>query len=138
MYEEDKNQKRRPSLDGFVELFIKHAKQLSCVILFDAFDECDEQGIVLSKLIEQFYNSGIKVFITHRPHILKNPEIDFQEFTRVEIQARDEDVETYIEGQLRMEEKAKRLNNDFKTTIIAEIRHQAKGMYRSHERGSEW
>lgn len=137
MYDEDKNQMRRPSLDGFVELFMKHARQVSSVILFDAFDECHEQGVVFSRLIQRFYNSGIKVFITHRPQILKNPEIDFQGLTRVEIQARDEDVQAYIEEQLKMEEKAKRLDDEFKARIIAEIRHQTKGMYRSHERSSE-
>jgi hypothetical protein len=131
MYDEDKKEKRRASLDGFVDLFINYAKLMSFVVLFDAFDECGEQGIVCSRLIQRFYNSGIKVFITHRPHVLKNPEIDFQEYTRIEIQARDEDIEGYIEEQLRMEEKAKRLDETFRTRIIDEIKHQAKGMYSS-------
>jgi hypothetical protein len=128
LYDEDKNEKRRPSLDGLVDLFIKHAKQMSCVILFDAFDECGEQGIVRSRLIQRFYNSGVKVFITHRPHVLTSPKSDFPEHTLLEIQARDEDIEGYIDKQLRMEEKAKRLDDTFRTRIIDDIKQQAKGM----------
>jgi hypothetical protein len=128
MYDEDKKEKRRPSLDAFVDLFIKHVKQVSFVVFFDAFDECGEQGIVCSRLIQRFYNSGIKAFITHRPHVLKNPEIDFQEYTSIEIQVQDEDIECYFNTQLRMEEKAKWLDNTLRARIIDEIKHQAKGM----------
>lgn len=128
MYEEDKNEKRKPSLDGFVDLFMNHAKQVPCVILFDAFDECGEQGIVRSRLLQRFYSSGIKVFITHRPHVLTSPKRDFPRHIVVEIQARDEDIEGYIDRQLRMEEKSERLDNTFRTRIIEDIKQQAKGM----------
>jgi hypothetical protein len=128
MYDEDRNEKRRPSLDGLVDSFINHAKRMSCVILFDAFDECGEQGIVRSRLLQRFYSSGIKVFITHRPHVLTGPKSDFPLHIVVEIQARDEDIEGYIDRQLRMVEKAKRLDNIFRTRIIDAIKQQAKGM----------
>jgi hypothetical protein len=128
MYDEDKKEKRRPSLDDLVDLFINHAKQMSCVILFDAFDECGEQGIVRSRLLQRFYSSGINVFITHRPHVLTGSMRDFPQHIVVEIQAHDEDIEGYIDRQLGMEEKAKRLDKTFRTRIVDDIKQQAKGM----------
>jgi hypothetical protein len=74
------------------------------------------------------YNSGIKVFITHRLNVLQKPEADFKEFTLVKIQTQVEDVEKYITQQLEGDENVKRLSETFKTRIINEVRDQAKDM----------
>ena len=131
MYNEAKKEYPRPNLSAFVDVLITCAKLAPFVILFDGFDESDQRGIVWSKLIRPMYNSGIKVFITHRPHILQKSEIDFEEFTVMEIRAQDEDIEKYISQQLEVEEKTKRLHQAFKARIIKEIKHQAKEMYNS-------
>jgi hypothetical protein len=129
MYNEAKKESPRPILSAFVDVFITYAKLASFIILFDAFDECEYQGIMISQLIRRMYNSGIKVFITHRPHVLQNPKNDFEELNILEIQAHDEDIECYTIQRLIMEEKAKRLDDTFKSRIIKEIRDRAKGMY---------
>jgi hypothetical protein len=127
-YDQTKNGYPRPVLAEFIDLFIKYAKPVSFIVLFDAFDECKHQGIIWSQLIRQMYDSGIKVFITHRPHVLQSPGTHFQECTVVEIQAHREDVENYIAQQLEMEEKAQLLSETFKTLIIRRISDQAKEM----------
>lgn len=129
MYNEAKKEYPRPILSAFVDVFITYAKLASFIILFDAFDECDQQGIMIFQLIRRMYNSGIKVFITHRPHILQKPEDNFEESTILKIRAHDEDIESYIAQQLEIGEKVQRLDKTFKNTIIKEIRDQAKGMY---------
>jgi methionine synthase II (cobalamin-independent) len=129
MYNDDINEKRPHTLSSFMDLFISCAKKDFFIILLDAFDECDEHERVYSQLIQPLYNAGIKVFITHRPHVIINPEIDFQDFTRMEIQARDEDIESYIRGQPKMQKKAKHLDDTFTLKIIEAIKHNAKGMY---------
>lgn len=129
MYNEAKKESPRPILSAFVDLFITLANPASFIIFFDAFDECGQRGIIICQLVRRMYNAGIKVFITHRPHVLQNPEDDFEELTVLEIRAHDEDVENYIVQQLMMEEKAKRVDETFKDTIIKEIIGQAKGMY---------
>lgn len=129
MYDEDKKEKRRPSLDAFVQLFTKQTKEISFIVLFDAFDECGEQQTVQCQLIRRFYNSGLKIFITHRPHILKTPEADFREWTRVDIQARDEDIERYVKTELDTKAKERQLDSSLRARIMREIKSRANGMY---------
>jgi hypothetical protein len=128
VYDKVKTGYPKPTLSTFVDLFITYAKLASFMVLFDAFDECNQQGIVYSQLIQRMYNSGIRIFITHRPHVLQNPEVDFEEFTRLEIRAQSEDIENYISKQLDIEETAKCLDGKFKDTIKNEIRDHANGM----------
>jgi hypothetical protein len=128
IYDKVKTGSPKPTLSTFVDLFITHAKLASFMVLFDAFDECNKQGIVHSQLVQRMYNSGIWIFITHRPHILQTPEVDFKEFTRMEIRAQSEDIENYISQQLGMEERAKSLDGKFKAIIINKIRDEADGM----------
>lgn len=127
-YDRVKNRSPRPVLSVFINLFIKYAKSASFIVLFDAFDECKERGTIWSQLVRQMYHSRIKVFITHRPHVLQNPKADFNECTILEIQARREDIENYIAQQLEMEENTKFLPKTFKDTIIKEISDQAHDM----------
>jgi len=127
-YDEVKSGCPRPPRSVFVDLFIKHAKQRSFVVLFDAFDECDQRGIVLTEVIRLLYDSGIRTFITHRPHVLQNPDADFEDIFVKEIRAQSEDIEKYIAQQLEVEENSRRLSETFKASIINEIRDHAKDM----------
>jgi hypothetical protein len=129
MYNEAKKESPRPIVSAFVDVFITYVKSPSYVIFFDALDECNQQGFMISVLVQRMYNSGIKVFITHRPHILRNPENSFEERTRLEIRAHNEDIESHVAQQLRMAEKAQRLEKTFKDTIVKELRDKANGMY---------
>lgn len=131
MYDKAKTGSPRPILSVFIDLFITYAKLASFIVLFDAFDECRQQGIIWSQLVGQMYSAGIKVFITHRPHVLQNPEADFEECTVTEIQAHREDVEKYIAQQIGMEEKVNHLTDTFKYRIMKNITKQANGMYNS-------
>jgi hypothetical protein len=128
MYDKAKTGSPRPILSVFIDLFIKYTKPASLIVIFDAFDECKQQGIIWSQVVRQMYNSGIKIFITHRPHLLLNPEADFNEFTIMEIRAHREDIENYVAQQVEVEPKTKRLTETFKTTIIKQISDQANGM----------
>jgi len=127
-YDEVKCGSPRPLRSIFVDLFIKYASQGSFIVLFDAFDECDQRGIVLSEIIRPIYNAGIHIFITHRPHVLQNPDADFEDIFIKEIRAQSEDIEKYIAQQLEVEENSRRLSETFKASIISEIRDRAKDM----------
>jgi hypothetical protein len=128
IYDKVKTGSPKPTLSTFVDIFLTHSKLASFMVLFDAFDECEQQGIVCSQLILPMYNSGIRIFVTHRPHVLQTPEVDFKEFTRMEIRAQSEDIENYISQQLGIEERAKALDRRFKGAIINKIRDEANGM----------
>ena len=127
-YDEVKSGSPRPLRSVFVDLFIKYASQGSFIVLFDAFDECDQRGIVLSEIIRPMYNAGIRTFITHRHHVLQNPNADFEDICVTEIRAQGEDIEKYIGQQLELEENSRRLSETFKASIISEIRRHAQDM----------
>lgn len=129
MYDEMKNGLPPPSLSDFVDLFIRCSTQHSVVVLFDAFDECDQRGTMISRLVRRLYQAEIKVCIMHRPHVLQHLDIDFEKVTKLEIRAQSEDVETYIAQQLQQEEKMRRLDDNYKAGIINEISKRADGMY---------
>lgn len=131
MYDKSKAGSPKPALSELVQLFITCAKLGSFIVLFDAFDECKEQGIVWSQIVRTIYTSGINVFITHRHHVLQKSDA---ESTVVEIRAQDEDIEQYIVQKIKIEEKANRLPETFKARIIKDITKQAKGMYNSSSR----
>jgi hypothetical protein len=131
MYDYHKNETRAPTLSSLMDVFITQANHSFYIVFFDAFDECGEQGLVYSELVQRLYDEGMKVCITHRPHVLKSPEVDFQDFTRVEIRARDEYIESYIRAQLAMHQKPTQFDDTFRIRIINAILHQANGMYAS-------
>lgn len=126
MYEKNKTESPKPTLSELVHLFIIHAKLGSFIVLFDAFDECNERPIVWSQIVRTIYSSGIKVFVTHRRHVLQGIES-----TVVEVRAQDEDIEKYIAQQIGMEEKVNHLTDTFKYRIMTDITKQANGMYNS-------
>jgi hypothetical protein len=127
-YDQVKQGQPRPTLSVLIDLLIKYTKLASFIFLFDAFDECKQQGIIWSRLVKEIYNSGIKVFITHRPHVLQRTKAAFEECTVVEIRARPGDIKMYIAQQLEMHENTQFLDETFKNTIIKEISHQANDM----------
>ena len=132
IYDEVEKNSSTPQLSDFVDLFLEYSKQHSIVVLFDAFDECGEQEIVISQLVLRFYKSGIKVFITHRPFVLKNPESHFENVVTQEIRARREDIEAYVDHQLKNKEMAKGcLDSQFKNGIVKQISDLADGVYES-------
>jgi hypothetical protein len=129
MYDDVKMEMPGPTLSSLVDLFVTYAKQEPYVIFFETFDECGEQGLVKTQLIQKLHSDGIKVFVTYRPHVLQNPKADFQEFHPMVIQARNEDIELHIRAQLDLHENAKRFEETFKEKIINVIILKAKGMY---------
>jgi len=96
--------------------------------MLDAFDECDaQQHPDIISLIQQFCDSGMKVYVTTRHHLLEYLKAEFQWATIMKISAKNDDVRTYLTWQLS--KKKKRISDDLKAKIIRTISSKAHGMY---------
>ena len=117
----------KPVLSDLVNLFITCAQHLKTVfVILDAFDECGQQSRIIEHIIKRFSLSGIKVFITARPHLHETFKSEFDRATFFTITAEDDDVKNYITSELQT--KKKRLNDNFRKEIIYEISSRAQGM----------
>jgi hypothetical protein len=115
----------KPVLSDLVDLFVTCSRHFSAVlVILDAFDECGQQSSIIG-VLKQFYLSGIKVYITLRPHILDTFKNEFDGAAVMEITADGDDVKNYITSKLKAK---KRLTDDFKAEIIQEIGSRAQGM----------
>ncbi|KIJ25576.1 hypothetical protein M422DRAFT_273438 [Sphaerobolus stellatus SS14] len=94
-------------------------------IIIDAFDEISQTG-VQKDLLQIISESGVKVLVTSRPHIM-----DLKADAILEITAAPDDIRTFIEAQLqindisRLREKAP----DLKEIIITGVQKKSSGMY---------
>ena len=119
----------RPELSTLVKHFETCSKQFSMVVvMLDAFDECDaQQHPDILSLVQQFCDSGIKVYITTRPHLLDHLKEEFQWASILKISARNDDVQKYLTWQLGR--RKKRVSGDLKEKITQTISGGAHGMY---------
>jgi hypothetical protein len=92
-------------------------------LIVDAFDECEsssERGNLLKFLQALEVSNNNRIFITCRPNI--QPPVQAK---IIEIQAHDEDIETYVRAKL----KNTRLDMKLRDEIIAKLLATAKGTF---------
>jgi hypothetical protein len=127
----------KPDLDTLTDLFQECTKQFSTVfVLFDAFDEFldgkNHQMALLDSLCK-FSASGLKIFMTSRPHLrlledvkksLKTAESDV-----IRLKADRQDIQLYLLENLK--EKAKDIDQDLQKEIVDVIASGVDGRYSS-------
>lgn len=122
--------KNRPDGDVVVKLLISCSKKFSkgVFIILDALDECLErleEERLLSHL-KKFYDARVRLFVTTRPHLLQELELQevFSNAHTIQISARDDDVESYLRSKL-----IKLRSGKLKEEIVEKIKAAADGMY---------
>lgn len=110
--------------------FIKTVStNFSCVaILLDAFDECqpNEQSHIID-VVSEFRKSGIRIYITTRPHRQCYLKERLNDAVSMEIAANEEDIKMFLKREMR----EKNIADELKDQITRTICSQAKGMYAS-------
>ena len=108
--------------------FIKTVStNLSCVaILLDAFDECQphEQPKIVD-LVSELRKSGIRVYITTRPHCRAYLKDKLPDTVFTEIAANEEDIKMFLDEKMASMD----VGDELKDQITSTICPQAKGMY---------
>jgi hypothetical protein len=129
LHDNHKNKRTRPSFDEISRNLQSVATLYSRVfIVVDALDEC--RGSCRSKFLQAVFNLqltyGANIFATSR----FNPEIatKFSASMSVEIRARDDDVRTYLEGQMGQLPSFVKRNRQLQDEIKTKISDAVDGM----------
>lgn len=132
LYDRHKYKRTRPSLDEILQTFQSVASVYSRVfIVVDALDECQVFGGCRQKFVSDLVALQAKckanLFFTSRP--IESIEKLFEENSRLEIRASEEDVQRYLDGHMfRLPEfvvQSLELQEEIKTGIIKAV----DGMY---------
>lgn len=102
----------------------------ACFIVVDALDEshAENQRREIFKVLANLEHLTIKFFITSRPHET-DIKMALQKASRIEVQASEEDIRTYLSEKLGNAPRLSTLiDEQLKTQIIAEISQRARGM----------
>lgn len=124
IYEDFDIHHKHPDISIFTrQLLSISAKFSSIYIILDALDECSNETLnEILTFIQQFKNSGVRVFCTSRPHITNLG--DNLETSIVPIEADNEDVRNYLTIRVNQEW---RHNEGFRARIIDQLTQGAKG-----------
>jgi hypothetical protein len=126
----------RPTPSEISEILLKEACRLEAFyVVVDALDECgshETDGDTRAKVLNALgmLQPNIRVMLTGRPHIWEDIST-FKEYVTLNICARDEDIKSFIEGQIDKNHKlAKRVRQepDLTERIKTTITDKAKGM----------
>jgi hypothetical protein len=128
-----KNRSDRPKREDLSDLFIACMKHFSSVfIVLDAFDESlKSERLELIKELARFSKSGLRQFVTTRPHIrvfdkvkkaLRAANTDV-----LEILATKEDVEKYLAREL--DQEAEDIDQNLAIAIVKTISSSVHGKY---------
>ena len=133
----------RPTQEIIVKLFIQCAQSLEARVLFDALDECNDRELGgIYRLIQEFHEAHIGVYITTRPNIVglfkdRFPEKRFPDAIYWEdIKADKDDIRSFLERQIQYHRTI--VESDLTNKIVSKI-GEAQGMYqlRYHSRLTE-
>lgn len=118
----------RRNSDAFTELLIECSKKFDSVFrIIDAFDECREgQRPSMVSCLQQLYESGMRLFLTSRSHLLEELKRSFEAID-CKIIAQDDDIKKYLEQNLRHKSG---LHSELKAEIIKKIADGVSGKYR--------
>ncbi|KAI9778250.1 MAG: hypothetical protein M1839_008274 [Geoglossum umbratile] len=125
--------RKPPTLNEFSKLLQSEIRRFSRVfVIIDALDECTDgdgtRGRFLAELRK--LQPDIHLLVTSRHMTI--PERDFEEAMRVEIRARDEDVEKHLESRIGRESRLTsyvKRDPSLRGTIISTIVKKARGMF---------
>lgn len=123
---------RRPKLEELYTALIATFRSFSTVFLvFDALDECEQesQRKVLLPLFHKLGKGGARLFVTSRQYP-EDIQESFQNSAKIELSAKQEDIEVYIQQRIDEKPNAKRLIHRAKChdRIISELKDCAHGM----------
>ncbi|KAI9775380.1 MAG: hypothetical protein M1839_001235 [Geoglossum umbratile] len=125
--------RKPPTLNEFSKLLQSEIRRFSRVfVIIDALDECAEgdgtRGRFLAELRKPQPDIHLLVTSRHMPI----PERDFEEAMRVEIRARDEDVEKHLESRIGRESRLTgyvKRDPSLRGTVVSTIVKKARGMF---------
>lgn len=130
LHREHTRKNTRPSLSEYAILLQSATNHFSKVfIVIDAIDECPERNGVRGSLIEAIMVlTGVNILITSRGISIEGV---LQQTTRIDVRARDSDIEGFLEERISKLDRIKRfaqkdpyLVDSIKKTILG----RAKGM----------
>jgi Cdc6-like AAA superfamily ATPase len=132
LYERHKDKGSRPSLEEILKSLHSIATDYSRVfILIDALDECQISHAVRRKFLSEVFNlqnkTGTNIFATSR--FILEIEKEFEGSISLEIRARDEDVQRYLEAHMSELPLCVSRNRALQGIIQAEIIKAVDGMY---------
>ncbi|KAF3940329.1 hypothetical protein ABW19_dt0201355 [Dactylella cylindrospora] len=119
-----KKESGSPQLREIIQSLYAVSREYSTVyIVVDALDECDGPGGWQSEFLSELFNlhekCGVHIFATSRP--LQKIKDRFRGLATLEIEAHDEDVLNYLQGQIDRSGKQLLINNrDYITSKISE------------------
>ena len=128
IYDTIKLEESRPNRETVLKLFIQCAQSRNVRVIFDALDECKDEGLgEIFQLIQMISESQIGVFMTTRPHILGHLQTRFPNARVMEdIKADEEDIHNFLERRIQCNREF--IDPRFTDEIIREI-GGAQGMY---------
>jgi len=132
LYERHKDKGSRPSLEEILKSLHSIATDYSRVfILVDALDECQISHAVCRKFLSEVFNlqnkTGTNIFATSR-FILEIVK-EFEGSISLEIRARDEDVQRYLDAHMSELPLCVSRNRALQDIIQAEVIKAVDGMY---------
>jgi Cdc6-like AAA superfamily ATPase len=140
LYERHKDKGSRPSLEEILKSLHSIATDYSRVfILIDALDECQISHAIRRKFLSEVFNlqnkTGINIFATSR-FILEIVK-EFEGSISLEIRARDEDVQRYLDAHMSELPLCVSRNRALQDIIQVEIIKAVDGMYVSTRNPNE-
>jgi len=132
LYSEHMRNSTRPTFTEFAKVLEAESREIpSLFVVFDALDECAQQDDTRTKILNELRRlPTVRLLITGRADVAGVMSI-LGDVSELEICARDEDIDKYIEGEVDRKENL--INNckndeDLKKTIREIIVMKARGM----------
>jgi hypothetical protein len=124
VYDDFDTHHKHPDISIFTRQLLSISSKFSSIyIIIDALDECSSETLnEILTFIQQFKNSGVRVFCTSRRHITNLG--DKLETSIIPIEADNEDVRNYLTIRVNQEWCH---NEGFRERIIDRLTQSAKG-----------
>jgi hypothetical protein len=131
LHDSHKEKRTRPLFDEISRTLQSMAAMYSrAFIIVDALDECQVASNCRAKFLTAIFNLQVKcrvnVFVTSR--FIPEVEEEFKKSIRLEIHAREEDVQAYLDYHISPRRAFLRKNRELQEEIKAKIVEVVKGM----------
>jgi len=132
LYEYHESPKTRPDAAEYSKILRSLMANFShTYIIVDALDECNESDGTRSKLMKELQQSPANLSLLCTSRLLGDIEKRFATASRLEILARDTDVEAYVQARISEESSLAEFcekDKNLRSTIIKRLVEKAKGM----------
>ena len=132
LYDQYKNQPKRPTLDEILSILHSVSILYSRVfIIVDALDECQVSNGCRTRLLSGIFELQARVRANFFSTSRFDPEIEkeFEQSISLGIRARDEDVQTYLAGNMTRLPSFVSNNPALQNKVMATISKAVNGMY---------